>query len=101
MSDITTLRATLFDTLNQLKTGEIEIDKARAINDVAQTIINTAKTEIDFLRVAGGSGTGFIPDARPALPNAGGTTKTLDVPDVPGLADQLSRANVRTHKLKG
>jgi hypothetical protein len=57
MSNINTLRETLFDTLHKLKSGELDVDKARAINDVAQTIINSAKTEIEFMKVAGGSGT--------------------------------------------
>lgn len=60
MSDIAELRTHLFDTLKGLKDGTIEIDKARAISQVADTIIDTAKVEVDFMRVAGGSGTGFI-----------------------------------------
>jgi len=96
MSDITTLRTTLFETLEKLKSGGIEIDKARAINDVAQTIINTAKTEIDFLRVTGGKGTGFIPDI--TLTPLAGNKPSLVPPALPGLTDQLAGANVRTHR---
>lgn len=42
----------------------MDLDRARVVADVAQTIINTAKVEVDFFRMAGGtvtSGSGFIP----------------------------------------
>jgi hypothetical protein len=63
INDITTLRTTLFDTLRALsnKDKPMDIDRAKAINDVAQTIINSAKVEVDALRVIGGIGSGFIP----------------------------------------
>ena len=51
--NIDALRAALFDTLRGLKTGDCDIDRARAINETAQVIINTAKVEIDHLRLTG------------------------------------------------
>ena len=45
MKNITDLRATLFDTLEAIKAGKLDIDRAKAINEVAQTIINTAKAQ--------------------------------------------------------
>lgn len=40
----------------------MELERARAIAEVAQVIINSAKVEVDFLRTGGtlGEGTGFI-----------------------------------------
>lgn len=66
-NDITALRTTLFDTLRALgdKENPMDIDRAKAINDVAQTIINSAKVEVDALKIIGGNGSGFIP-ATPA-----------------------------------
>lgn len=60
---ISDLREAMFDTLRQLRDPKspMDIDRANAIKDVAQVIINSAKVEIDYLRVAGGNGTGFIP----------------------------------------
>jgi len=57
------LRNHLFETIEMLKEGDIEIDKAKAITDTAQAIINSAKVEADFLKSVGGigTGTGFIP----------------------------------------
>lgn len=58
---MTDLRNHLFETLerlndtsagNELKLGA-EIDRAKAICEVAQTIINSAKAEIDYLKVTG------------------------------------------------
>jgi hypothetical protein len=59
------LRNHLFETLEALKDKEkpMEIDRAKAISEVAQTIINSAKVEVDFLKVHGAqnAGSGFIP----------------------------------------
>lgn len=50
MSD---LRNHLFETLEQLKDKDAPMDLARAqtISDVAQTIINSAKVEVDLMKV--------------------------------------------------
>ena len=63
------LRDHLFDTLAALRDADapMDLDRAKAISDVAQVIINTAKVEVDFVKNVGGKGSGFIPDA-PALP---------------------------------
>jgi|ADurb_Cas_03_Slu_FD_contig_61_580665_length_1097_multi_1_in_0_out_0_2 hypothetical protein len=71
MKNITDLRATLFDTLEAIKAGKLDIDRAKAINEVAQTIINTAKVEVDHMKISGGSGSEFIAGNEyqpPALP---------------------------------
>lgn len=52
------LREIMFDTLRGLKDGTIKPDQAKAINDTAQTIINTAKVEVHFIQVTGQSGAG-------------------------------------------
>lgn len=46
------LRNHLFETIELLKDDEskMSIDRAKAIADVAQVIINTAKLEVDFIR---------------------------------------------------
>ncbi len=63
MSDtIKDLREELFKTLRGLtdKSDPMDIERAKAVADIGQTIINTAKVEIDFVRLSGGTGTGFI-----------------------------------------
>lgn len=59
------LRDHLFATIEGLLDSEkpLEIERAKAVADVAQTIINSAKVEVDCLRVTGASqGSGFLPD---------------------------------------
>lgn len=55
------LRNHLFETIEMLKDGDMEMDKAKTIADVAQVIINSAKVEVDFMKVVHGNGSGFIP----------------------------------------
>lgn len=49
------LRDHLFATLAALRDADnpMDIARAKAVSDVAQTIINTAKVEADHMRVAG------------------------------------------------
>jgi len=66
-NDITTLRDSLFDTLNALKdkNSPMDLDRAKMISDVAQTIINSAKVEVDYLKATGGfSSSGFLDNTR-------------------------------------
>jgi hypothetical protein len=57
------LRNHLFATLEALQDEDkpMDLDRAKAIADVAQVIINSAKVEVDFIHKVGGSGTNFIP----------------------------------------
>jgi len=48
------LRSHLFETLRGLREGTIDRENAALINQTAQVIINSAKVEIDHMRVAGG-----------------------------------------------
>lgn len=58
---INALYRQLFETLNDLRTDKIKIEKANAIANVAQTIINAGKLECKFIDTVGGNGTGFVP----------------------------------------
>lgn len=86
MSNITDLRSILFDTLQEVKSGKMEIDRAKAISELSQTIINTAKAEIDYAKATGADvSSGFIEHQRPRL--ASNTS-----PAVPSLASQMEAA---------
>lgn len=64
---ITDLRNHLFATLEALQDEEkpMDLERAKAIADVGQVIVNSAKIEVDFLKATGGHvGSGFIPDDR-------------------------------------
>ena len=57
------LRNHLFETIEGLKDGSIDNAKAKSITNAAQSIINSAKVEVEFIKALGGigEGTGFIP----------------------------------------
>lgn len=72
-NDIVSLRKELFDSIRRLSGDDLanpeEIDRAKAIADTAQVIINSAKVEVDFIRATGNpGGSNFIPLAeRPGV----------------------------------
>ena len=77
MNDITELRRHLFETLKALRNPDnpMDIERARAVCEVAQVITNTAKVEIDYLRHTGtDAATGFIAN----------TTKSITQPTATG-----------------
>jgi hypothetical protein len=59
------LRNHLFATLEALRDADkpMDLDRAKTISEVAQTIINTAKVEVEFIEATGSKGTGFVPAA--------------------------------------
>jgi len=61
--DLTTLREHLFEALQGIKAGTLELDKARAINELGKTLVDTAKVEVDYLRACGGGESSFIDTA--------------------------------------
>ena len=50
---IATLRAALFDTLRNVRSGQLELDKARTINEIAKTLIDTGRVEIEHMHETG------------------------------------------------
>jgi hypothetical protein len=68
------LRNHLFETIEKLLDDDnpMDVDRAKAVSEAAQTVINSARVEVDFLRVTGGlEGSGFIPyEPRKPLPPA-------------------------------
>lgn len=86
MKTIEDLRAALFETLQSVKGGQLEIDRAKAVGDLAQTIINTAMVEADYARATGADvRIGFITSpAAQRLTGAG--------PKIPSLASQMESA---------
>lgn len=58
--DLTALRAALFETLQQVKSGTIELDKARAVNEIGKTLLDSAKVEVEYLRATGQGSSQFI-----------------------------------------
>ena len=63
---INDLRGDLAETLRKLRDGDpnMTIEKAKAISELGQTMINSAKVEVEFIKTVGRgrtSPTGFVP----------------------------------------
>ena len=66
-SKITDLRDHLFETLEALRDEEkpMDLDRARAVAEVAKVIVESAKVEVAFMKATGADGgSGFIPETR-------------------------------------
>lgn len=60
--NIDTLRDHLFDQLDRLKTDRSaeEIERARAVRDVAKVVVDSAVAEVKFLQLTGSNESTFI-----------------------------------------
>ena len=72
------LRNHLFATLEALRDEDapMDIERAKAVAQVAQVIVDSAKAENDFIKLTGSSGSGFITEAK-ALPAPDGQPRLV------------------------
>lgn len=102
---IDTLRTHLFETLAALKDKDapMDIERAKAVSDIAQVIINTAKVEVDFARVTGKDVSGFIghnqPRPTPPAAEIGPASPLKTTTQTTGLPNGITAAH--QHRLKG
>lgn len=61
-NDIKELREILFDTLRDAANSQkkLDVERCKVVAELSQVLINTAKAEVDFLKVVGGKSTGFL-----------------------------------------
>lgn len=61
--NIKDLRIMLFTTLDRLLDKEDPMDaaQAKAVANLGRVIVDSAKTEVDVMKLLGGTGSGFIP----------------------------------------
>lgn len=66
-NSITTVRQHLLDTLADLRNREtpMDIDRARAVADVARVLVDSAKVEVDFIKATNGDGSEFMQPNQP------------------------------------
>jgi hypothetical protein len=76
VNSIETLREHLFATLSDLRDKEkpLDIDRAKAISDIAQVIVNSAKVEVEHIKVTGSQGSGFLEKSKELPPGITGIT---------------------------
>ena len=50
MRDINYLRQSLLDAMDKLMEGKIDVNQAKAMADLGQVLVNSAKVEADLMR---------------------------------------------------
>lgn len=74
-ADIRALRKHLFEAIRSVRSGELELDKAREINELCKTVVSTGRLEVDHIRAteATSSSSFIAPEddaaSQAALPN--------------------------------
>lgn len=71
------LREHLFATIEGLRDGTVDVERARAIADVSGRIIDSAKVEVQFLNVTGRKTASRFLDPPPPVPAAGDGLRRL------------------------
>lgn len=100
---ISTVRAHMIDQLRALRAAkpgpelDAEIRRAKGVSDVAQTIINSAKVEVEYLQATNQQSTPFleVPPDQPYLPDAG----KKDTQRLPGTGNGIT--GITRHTLRG
>lgn len=83
------LRAVLFNAITAVREGKMSIEQARSVNDIAKTLIDSARVEVDFLRITDGTKSPFLEPPRrlPAIANGAGQGNGIDT-----VVHQIGRA---------
>lgn len=93
-NDVNSLRAALFETLEAVRNGNIDLERAKAINETAQSIINTAKVEVEYAKATGNAmASGFL-GVDPSLTDADRSKSSTNT----GI--KTVAGNVTTHRLR-
>lgn len=92
-NDIEKLRDILFTALGNLQDGKIDVPKAKAISDVSQTIINSAKVELEFNK---GKSSRFFTEPPEAIPEPEHTQKIEHTKH--GTVERIGNRTVHTIK---
>lgn len=70
------LVATLEALLDQ--ENPMDLERAKTVSVVAQTLINSAKVEVEFIREVGGKGSGFMPAPQEPTPITGPKPRLIE-----------------------
>ena len=58
--NISDLRDGLFEAMQMLKDGKLTVEQAKAISEMSQVVINSAKVEVDYIRANNGGEMPFL-----------------------------------------
>jgi hypothetical protein len=89
-TNIEQVREHLLGTLADLRCREhpMEVDRARAIAQVAGVLVETARVEVEFLKVTDGESSGFL-DTKSAAPQLPAPAPTGEL--LPGVTTRVHR----------
>jgi len=58
--NIDDLRDLLFETIEGVKSGKLDIERAKMIGELSQVMVNSAKVEVQYAQATGQKGSGFL-----------------------------------------
>jgi hypothetical protein len=99
--NVTDLRNILFDAIEGVRSGNLDIDKAKTINELSKTLVDTARAENDHARYTGGIATSefMAPKGAPALP--GQTHNEATASGTKTITHLAGGATITQHKMRG
>ena len=75
------LQDILMQSIKDVRSGAMEASTAKAVNEIAQTLINSAKVEVEFMRATKRSESRFFQPGIESTPRKqGGTQKIVNGP---------------------
>jgi hypothetical protein len=75
---IVDLRQRLFETIDAVKHGTLEVERARVVGQLAQVIVHSARVEVDFHKSNGSGTSAFLeppPEPEPLPPGITGVRR--------------------------
>lgn len=100
--NITDLRNLLFDAINGVKNGAIDLDMAKTINELSKTLVDTARAEIDYAKITGGMAGDFLETVTaPRLGSPGETTRERTGNGTKTTTTLPGGATVVQHRMRG
>jgi hypothetical protein len=67
-NDLAALRALLFEAIREVKTGAMDLNRARLVNEIGKTLVDSGRLQVDYLRLTDGERADFMEPPAPALP---------------------------------
>ena len=75
------LQDILMQSIKDVRSGSMDASTAKAVNEIAQTLINSAKVEVEFMRATKRSESRFFQNGFESTPRKqGGTQKIVNGP---------------------
>jgi hypothetical protein len=70
--NIDDLRAILFETIDQVREGKMDLERAKMVGDLSQVMVNSAMVEVKFVQATGQKGSTFLEKSQELPPGITG-----------------------------